>query len=181
MKKLGKRYLSLILSVVLCFTTFMSVMVIDAADYKVPGPKLTYSFDKASGTLTVSGTGDMYDFWDSSLRGRVPWNNIKDSIKKVVINEGVTGIGQYAFYNCPNLTTVSLPSTVKEIRGYGVTGGYLGNNGVSYGAFRDCVSLTDINFPEGLQKIGIAAFRGCIALKKVTFPALSYRPSCRTC
>lgn len=170
MKKLGKRYLSLILSVVLCFTTFMSVMVIDAADYKVPGPKLTYSFDKASGTLTVSGTGDMYDFWDSSLRGRVPWNDIKDSIKKVVINEGVTGIGQYAFYNCPNLTTVSLPSTVKEIRGYGVTGGYLGNNGVSYGAFRDCVSLTDINFPEGLQKIGIAAFRGCIALKKVTFP-----------
>ena len=84
MKKLGKRYLSLILSVVLCFTTFMSVMVIDAQDYKVPGPKLTYSFDKASGTLTVSGTGDMYDFWDSSLRGRVPWNDIKDSITKVL-------------------------------------------------------------------------------------------------
>lgn len=172
MKKLGKRYLSLILGVVLCFTTFMSVMVADASAVTVPGVNLTYSFDKASGTLTVSGTGDMYDFRDTSIgiNKTVPWSNFKDDIKKVVINEGVTGIGDYAFYNCSNLTTVSLPSTVKEIRGSGVTGGYLGNNGVSYGAFRDCVSLTDINFPEGLQKIGIAAFRGCIALKKVTFP-----------
>lgn len=172
MKKLGKRYLSLILSVVLCFTTFMSVMVIDAADTTIPGAKLTYSFDEATGTLTVSGTGDMYDFRDTSLgtNKKAPWTNIKDSIKKVIINEGVTGIGQYAFYNCSNLTSVSLPSTVKEIRGYGVTGGASGTNGLSYGAFRDCVSLTDINFPEGLQEIGTAAFRGCIALTKVTFP-----------
>ncbi len=172
MKKTGKRYLSLILSLVLCFSTFMSVMVIDAADSTTPGAKLTYSFDSSTGTLTVSGTGDMYDFRDTSLgtNRKAPWTSIKDSIKKVVISEGVTNVGQYAFYECTNLTSVTLPSTVKEIRGWGVTGGASGTNGFSYGAFRDCVSLTDINFPEGLQTIGTAAFRGCTSLKKITFP-----------
>lgn len=176
MKKLGKRYLSLILGVVLCFTTFMSVIVADASAVTVPGVNLIYSFDKASGTLTVSGTGDMYDFRDTSIgtNKTVPWSNFKDDIKKVVINEGVTGIGDYAFYNCSNLTSVSLPSTLKEIRGSGLKGTI--NDDVfkisilSYGAFRDCVSLTDIDFPEGLTTIGDVAFRGCTSLKKVVIP-----------
>lgn len=172
MKKFSKRTLSLILSLVLMVTTCMSVMVTDAKAVTVPGPNLTYDFDSSTGTLTISGTGDMYDFRDTDLGSnhKTPWSNFKDDILKVVINEGVTRVGQYSFFNCANLKSVSLPSTVKSIGGYGITGGYAGTNGLSYGAFRDCVSLTDINLPEGLQKIEIAAFRGCTSLKKVTLP-----------
>ena len=182
MKKIGKRILSLILSVVLCFTTFFSVVSVDAIELppslnpiqKQPGPKLVYTLDTDTGLLTISGSGDMHDF--NELIKQPPWIKQKELIKKVIVEEGVTGIGDYAFYNCTNLTTVVLPSTVKSIRsnplsvtGSGVGEG-TGTNTFSYGAFRGCTSLTTINLPEGLEEIGIAAFRDCTSLKSVVLP-----------
>lgn len=183
MKKIGKRMFSFVLSVVLCITTFLSTMPIDAAINlgrveTQPGKALNYTFDKTSGLLTIScnsGTGnfDMYDFTDLK---KPPWINDKQLIKKVVINEGVTGIGSYAFFNCTNLTTVVLPSSIKSIRSslLSSTGSGIGDdstqNNVSYGAFRGCTNLTTINLPEGLEEIGIAVFRDCTSLKSVVLP-----------
>ena len=171
-KSVSKRVLSLVMSVVLVVSTFMSVMVVDAAAVTVPGPNLQYTFDSNTGTLTISGQGDMYDFRDTNLglNHQVPWTSVKEQIKTVIVEEGVTGIGEYSFFKCENLTSVQLPSTLKIIRGAGATGGYAGTNTLSYGAFRQCVSLESIVFPEGLETIEAVAFRECTSLKKVVLP-----------
>ena len=157
-----KRILPAFLSLILAACAVMSPITAGAKAVTIPGDGLTYSFNESTGVFTVSGNGDMYDFRDSNILNnkQTPWSGIKDKIKTVVIEEGVTGIGEYSFFNCKNLTTVKLASTVKSIRGSGQTGGLNSSStGLSYGAFRDCTSLTTINFPEGLEEIGTAAFR----------------------
>lgn len=168
-----KKFMPVLFSVIIALSAVMSPITAGAKAVTIPGDGLTYSFDESTGVFTVSGNGDMYDFRDTNwLNNKMtPWSDIKAKIKTVVIEEGVTGIGDYSFYNCQNLTTVKLASTVKSIRGSGVTGGLNSSSTVgSYGAFRDCTSLTEINFPEGLEEIGTAAFRGCTALKKLVLP-----------
>ena len=125
MKKTSKRMMSIILSVVILVSTLSFVFVANATTTTTPGPNLQYTFDSNTGTFTITGTGDMYDFRDTSLgtNRKTPWTDIKDQIKTVIIGEGVTGIGDYSFYNCVNLTKVQLPSTLKEIRGFGASGG----------------------------------------------------------
>ena len=80
----------------------------EKAAKKKPKP---FSFKWDGSTLTLSGDGKMPD-WPE---GGAIWNGYKDSIKKVVINKGLTSIGNNAFKGCPQLTTVSIPSTVKTI------------------------------------------------------------------
>ena len=55
------------------------------------GKNVTYSFDSSTGTLTISGTGDMYDYYNNS-----PFDS-NDSIKSVIIQDGVKSIGRFAF------------------------------------------------------------------------------------
>ena len=91
---------------------------------------------------------------------RLMITNIKDNVDKttltdVVIPEGVEVIGMGVFDSLPNLTTVTLPSTIKEIE---------------YFAFCNCENLTSVNFPEGLEVINVDAFAGCISLEEVILP-----------
>ena len=72
-------------------------------------------------------------------------SNIRDSITKVVVPEGVTDIDVAAFFGCSSLNEVSLPSTLQEIR---------------YGAFYNCAALSNITIPASLTKIGAGAFKG---------------------
>ena len=72
------------------------------------------------GRLTISGTGDMRDF----VSYNTPWYKNREKIKKVVIENGVTSIGQSAFWNCTSLTSITIPNSVTSI----------GQN-----AFHDCI------------------------------------------
>lgn len=174
MKKTTKRLASLVLALVLAFTTGLSCLVIaSGAQVTKPGANIDYSFDASTGTFTLTGTGPMYTFRDTKLaqNGVTPWSNIKDQIKKVVVGEGITTIGEYSFYNCTNLTEVQLPSTLKKICGSGFTGGANSSSStVSYGAFRSCTALTKITLPQGLEEIDNVAFRDCSALKTISIP-----------
>src|SRR5574344_860767 len=73
---------------------------------KVNAANVTWSYVAATTTLTISGTGAMadYTYWT-----KAPWNAYISSITSVVIESGVTGIGNYAFSDCSVLTSVSIP------------------------------------------------------------------------
>ena len=74
------------------------------------GDNLTWELSEG-GTLTISGTGPMWDFDQASK----PWHSQRSIIQRVVINDGVTTIGENAFYFCDNITNVSLPASITEI------------------------------------------------------------------
>lgn len=103
-----------------------------------------------SGTLTVSGTGAMDDYTSLSY---VPWKSVRTSITSIVINDGVTRIGDNAFYGCSNLTSVNIGSGVTSI----------GQN-----AFITCSNLTTVDIPDNVETIGVSAFQSCTRLTTVT-------------
>ena len=133
-------------------------------------------------TLTISGTGAMVDYSNSSDR---PWtddvNEIKDAkgIKTVVIGNGVTSIGGYAFSYCSGLTSVTIPASVTSIGDYafqncsGLTSIEIPSNVTSIGtrAFFGCSGLTSIEIPSNVTSIGQSAFNRCSGLTSVTIPA----------
>lgn len=103
----------------------------------------------SDGTLTISGTGAL-------SYSNNPWLSFKDSVTKVVIEEGVTTTGEFTFGEGFNkLKEVVLPSTLMAIEN---------------GAFNQCESLTSITMAEGLKTIGEAAFSQCTSLKAINFP-----------
>ena len=112
---------------------------------------LTWTLD-ADGTLTISGTGAMKDYDNGDNRSPV-YNN--SDVKKIVIEDGVTSVGDYAFRSCNNLTSITIPDSVTSI----------GNS-----AFYNCSSLTSITIPDSVTSIGTATFSGCKNLTSITIP-----------
>ena len=113
------------------------------------GDNVTWTYVEATQTLTISGSGAMYDY--SSTRS--PWYNYREMIKKAVIEEGVTSIGNYAFYDCKRLTSVTIGNSVTSI----------GDD-----AFFQCSGLTSVTIPNSVTSIGDRAFLGCTGLTSVT-------------
>lgn len=123
------------------------------------GDRLTWSFD-SNGTLTISGTGTMYDYSgevdeDWNLIDITPWKDYYDKITRVVVENGVTSIGGYAFV-LRNLRSVSLPKTLTRI---------------DHGAFDGCSELMELVLPSSVTSIGEFAFQGCSNLTSFTIPS----------
>ena len=72
-------------------------------------------------TLTITGSGDMPDY---ASRSDVPWWNQSSYIKTLVIGDGVTRIGWYAFSDCSGLTSLTIPNSVKSIGSNAFDGSY---------------------------------------------------------
>ena len=119
------------------------------------GDSASWTLD-AAGTLTISGTGATYDFFND-YNCTAPWYDaeLRLQIKKAVVNKGITYVGTYAFRDCAELTSVSLPAGLEE----------MGSS-----VFRYCESLTSITIPAGVTSIGGDFFYGCASLKSVTLP-----------
>ena len=107
----------------------------------------------SDGTLTVTGSGAMPDF---TYESRAPWFSYADSIKSVVIGEGITSIGDLAFYRCAFITSISFSKTVTKIGSY---------------AFSDCTSLTIVRLTVNITIIDVYAFYNCTSLETVEFPS----------
>ena len=103
------------------------------------GDSLTWSLTgtKPDLTLTISGTGDMYNY-----RNNMPWRSQRKYIKTLVLHDGMTSIGSYAF-GAMRMTSVTIPFSVKTI---------------GVGAFMACLNLTSVTIPNSLMAIGKEAF-----------------------
>ena len=124
------------------------------------GDNLTWKLDGGSGVLTIEGTGAMYDY-ALNTDSRAPWYNYVTSFTAIILPEGLTHIGNYAFYNSsetesPDIVSITIPSTVTSI-----------GQRAFYG-YRKLASLT---IPEGVSSIGESAFNGCEALGTLTLPS----------
>ncbi|MEG2528818.1 MAG: leucine-rich repeat domain-containing protein, partial [Anaerovoracaceae bacterium] len=118
------------------------------------GANLTWSFENGTGTLTITGDGTAMDNYTvgDGVASTAPWYTDRLNIRSVVIEAAnLTNIGSFAFKECINLTTVTLPNSVKTI----------GDE-----AFNGCTSLVMVMMPK-VETIGVNAFRGCFKLETV--------------
>ena len=99
-----------------------------------------------NGVLTISGNGAMRNYsYDSTL----PWGT---AIKSIVIENGVTSVGNCAFFYCTNLTSVTIPDSVTSI---------------GSSAFSNCTGLASVTIPDSVTSIGEEAFYNCTGLTSV--------------
>ena len=168
-----KRMMSVLLTLCMLVSIISAVPITaSAATSGTCGDNLTWTLDD-NGTLTISGTGRMWD-WDS---WNSPWFN-NDNVKNAVINNGVTSIGEWAFYYCSSLTSISLPNSVTSIGNVAfrfcssLTSISLPNSVTSIGdsTFSRCSSLTSISIPGRVTSIGDSAFSGCSSLTSIRIP-----------
>ena len=110
-------------------------------------------------TLTIRGNGRMDDYSDYSYN-YAPWNSVNYAITQVVFEGDITTIGNYSFYRCTRLTSITIPNSVISI---------------GTGAFLDCTGLKEITMPDDsnfkLHSIGAYAFEDCRSLKSITIPS----------
>lgn len=151
--KTFKRALSLVLALALALAMLQSVAFAEGEDNtnQVANSTITASGTcgdymtwilESDGLLTISGTGTMTDY----TNGYQPWYTMRNSIKKVVVDDGAISIGDNAFYDCSALTEVVLPDTISAIRSY---------------AFYSCGNLSTINIPSSMDMIQDYAFAKC--------------------
>ena len=125
--------------------------VLDFEKAETSGTIDSISWEVEDSTLTISGSGAIPDF-----EGDAPWYYCGETIEDVVIESGVTAIGDYAFYDFYNMQSVSIPSTVTSIGEW---------------AFGYCMSLTDVTIPSGVTEIEDYTFYYCIGLESLTIPS----------
>jgi len=132
-----------------------------------------------NGKLTISGNGAMTNYDSVETSSPLAKSEIRNTIKEVVIESGVTTVGEHLFYNCDKLTSVTIPASVTSIGQHAFYGcdelttvtipssvTTIGKN-----AFEDCGKLTGITIPSSVTTIGEKAFYNCGGLTSITIPA----------
>ena len=113
------------------------------------GDDIMYSFDSSTGTLTLKGSGPMYDHPDIF--------NYCDNIKSVIIGNGITSVGASSFPHCAALESVTIGNDVRTI---------------GYYAFSDCTGLTSVTMGNSVSCIGDYAFDDCKALTRININSI---------
>jgi len=115
------------------------------------GSNVTWSLN-ADGALTIAGSGSMKNY---GYKSEMPWYSYIPQITSVVIENGVTSIGDYAFYGMTSMTQITIPEGVTRVGDY---------------AFKNCTALNGVVLPSTLTYLGESAFYACSALTGITIP-----------
>ena len=150
------------------------------------GSSVQWNLDQ-SGKLTIFGSGNMYNYYEPGTTGGssgygsmdAPWYTLRSNVKTLEIQEGVTRVGQYAFYNLTGITEVVIPESVLTVEEDAfrnctslVSVEILGPVDKIYqNAFNGCTSLSTLILHDGAKQILSHALEGCTKLKNVRFPA----------
>lgn len=171
-----KLHISRLLTALLCALLICSnaLMVHANGESGDCGDNLTWSLN--DGTLIISGSGAMWDFPESTM---APWYDLREEIRKVVLPEQLTSIGELAFYDCDRLTMVDIPDRAESIGEFAFAGCEKlqlvdlgdGLRSIERSAFHGCWELLDVRFPESLEYIGDQAFYDCSSITSVVIPA----------
>lgn len=152
--------------------------IIDSSNYK-------YEYNSDGSTLCITGYygNDEIVVIPSELNGtkvtKIARNAFysKEGLRKVVIKEGITSIGEMAFRYCSDLKEIELPSTLTQIgdlafEDNGLTNVVIpeGVTSIPFGGFRSCKYLTGVKLPDSLTRIGVGAFQNCTSLKTIELP-----------
>ena len=142
-----------------------------------------YNYENEQLTIRVAtgySSGTMTNY-QPNLYQSAPWYDFRAEIKTVIIEEGVTNIGDYTFYGCEALTSVTIASTVTSIGSHSFYGCYAlpsvslpaGLRSIGNNAFNECRSLATVIIPSNnvIETIGTGAFDSCVALTAFTFPS----------
>lgn len=103
-----------------------------------------------NGVLTISGTGPMWSFRSYDPNNKNLHINYSKYIKKIIIQEGITEIGEYTFSNCNNITSIEFPESLEKIN-------YLGSG----------LLLSEVTIPKNVSYIDGNVFRGCDQLSTI--------------
>lgn len=167
-----KQNMARLMVIVLCVLLVLPLAPTAAAATNTCGDGVRWEL--AGGVLTISGSGAMYDYSESVP---APWQEHKDVICAVIVEEGVTAIGDCAFLQMEQLAAVTLASSVKSIGCWAFSGckslGMLEMPSVEIikrSAFERCDALKSIRLPETLMELQYRAFYACEALVNVTVP-----------
>ena len=128
----------------------IAMLCVGAAAADASGTDGNISWNLVGSELTISGTGDMNNY---TLENPAPWAN--ESFESVVIEDGVTSIGDGAFFQYESIASIWISKDVTSI-------------GLS--AFYDCINLSEITIPRFVTNIGNNAFSGCTSLTSITIP-----------
>lgn len=167
------------------FALMANIGIIGAAKYSgTCGQHLTWSLNTEDSTLTINGYGAMYNYVDqySSSGNVAPWCGTYGSytryVKHVLLPDGMTTIGEYAFYECNRINSINIPNNVTSIGKCafcdcgGLTSVTMSNNitSIAWRTFMGCSSLTSITIPNNVMNIGMEAFKYCISLTSIELP-----------
>ncbi len=168
----------LLLAILLLPGRASAVEIVGSGTFGAEGDNLTWMRDR-EGILTISGTGDMENFEYSFA----PWNDIiwdegTEPIRTVVVESGVTSLGDFCFYGSASLTNVTLPDSVISLgdscfdRCTSLISVTLPDSVTSLGdsCFEDCTSLTSVTLADGITSLGWSCFKGCTSLDGITLP-----------
>lgn len=144
-------------------------------DFHKCGENITWQLSE-EGVLSLTGNGDMYDYPKTELR-YAPWYEERNNIKTIQVNEGITHLGEYAFYDCQNAETISIAESVQSIGKYAFYFCKFSNvklpesmEVISESMFENCRYLKYVEFPKNLKRIEKYGFGMCLGLNSVEIP-----------
>ena len=127
-------------------------VLLPTSAFALTGTQGDLTWSLTGGVLSVSGSGPIPDYTDENM---APWYYVASGVNRILVGDGITEIGNLAFYGCENADLARLPASVTRI----------GDR-----AFKNCCRLSQLGRPAGLVEIGEAAFESCTALKALALP-----------